>query len=61
MEKVRTLETYEDSLSIYCDFVRALGIEWRISVEFKKYKDSNQIEDKYIGLFLFVNQKPRIS
>ena len=61
MEKVRTFEIYEDSLSIYCDSARALGIEWRISVEFKKYKDSNQKEDKYIGIFLFANQKQRIS
>jgi hypothetical protein len=37
----------------------ALGIEWQLLVQIKKFKDSSQKEDKYVGIYLYANQADR--
>lgn len=61
VENLRSIETFEeDSISIYGDWVKSLGIEWRLIVHFKKHKVSDENEYKFVDVFLNVNQKPRI-
>ena len=59
IEKLSNYRTYEDVININSDPVKALGIEWKLLVQVKKFQDLTQTEDTYVGLFLYANQTPR--
>ena len=59
IEKLSNYKTYEGVLLINSERIKALGIEWKLLVQVKKFQDLTQTEDTYVGLYLYANQTPR--
>ena len=58
IEKLSNYKTYEGVLLINGDRIKALGIEWKLCVQIKNFKNLDQKEEQYVGLFLYAIQTP---